>query len=82
MGLSENLSYLISTRNKSMRQIGSECKIDYTKLSRIVRNQNSDYMLSDIVKLCDYFNVSVDDFVKKDLAKIAETKSKKYNNQI
>lgn len=72
MEISDNLSYLISTCNKSMRQIGNECNIDYTKLSRIVRKKNKNYFLWDIIKICDYFNVSIDDFVKKDLAKLAK----------
>lgn len=82
MKISENLSYLISNANKSIRQIGKECDVNYTKMIRIKKGQNQNYFFTDIVKLCDYFKVSIDDFVKKDLAKLAKDGQVSEDNKV
>ena len=51
----------------STLKLAKEIDIDESVLRRIEKGQTRDPQISNIMKLCAYFDVSIDDFVHKDL---------------
>lgn len=66
MQIKENLKKCREKRSLDIKAY-KEIDIDESVLRRIEKGQTRDPQISNIMKLCAYFDVSIDDFVHKDL---------------
>jgi YrbI family 3-deoxy-D-manno-octulosonate 8-phosphate phosphatase len=63
-----NIEYLCRKNNIDQTSLADEIKIDFTDLRRPTPE--------DLIKIADYFNLSIDILIRKDLQKINQIKSK------
>ena len=67
MRIKEKLKKCREKKGLSTLKLAKEIDIDESVLRRIEKGQTRDPQISNIMKLCAYFDVSIDDFVHKDL---------------
>ncbi|MFR1702041.1 MAG: helix-turn-helix transcriptional regulator [Clostridium sp.] len=67
MQIKENLKKCRERKGLSTLKLAKEISIDESVLRRIEKGQTRDPHISNIMKICAYFDVSMDDFVYKNL---------------
>lgn len=68
MELNEKIYKLMETRNiKNVMELSRQCSIPYTTLKSIMDGQVNDIRINTAIKLCEFFNISLDDFISNDL---------------
>ena len=70
MHIKNNINYLINKNNISYSEIERKSGVSKSDISKLIREKRDQRNLTieTVVKLATYFNVSLDDFVFKDLA--------------
>lgn len=63
MRIKENLKKCRKRKGLSTLKLAREIGLDESVLRRIESGQTRDPQISNIVKICTYFDVSIDDFV-------------------
>lgn len=71
MHIKNNINYLINKNNISYSEIERKSGVSKSDISKLIREKRDQRNLTieTVVKLANYFKVSLDDFVLKDLAK-------------
>jgi Plasmid maintenance system antidote protein len=70
MHIKNNINYLINKNNISYSEIERKSGVSKSDISKLIREKRDQRNLTieTVVKLATYFNVSLDDFVFKDLS--------------
>lgn len=70
MYVKTNIIYLMHKKNITYYALEKETKISRTDISKLVKGQRNvkNLTIETIVRLANFFNVSLDDFVLKDLS--------------
>lgn len=68
MYISSNLRYLRETTGLSLRQLEKQSGVPHTVIGRIEKEETLNPGIVAIIELCKVFNVSIDDFIYKNLA--------------
>ena len=66
--ISSNLKFLRNKKNISQKKLAELCKKQNTAISNWEKGIREPSAI-DLMILCDFFDISIDDFVKKDLKK-------------
>ncbi|RGO18018.1 XRE family transcriptional regulator [Coprobacillus cateniformis] len=69
MYLKNNLKILRSKKGLSYRQMGKKCGIGYASINRLENEDDSNVKIHTLKKLADFFNITIDELVYKDLSK-------------
>ena len=69
MYLKNNLKILRSKKGLSYRQMRKQCGIGYASINRLENEDNSNVKIHTLKKLADFFNITIDELVYKDLSK-------------
>ena len=69
MYLNKNLRYLRNSKLLSYRQMGKQCGIGYASINRLENEDDSNVKIHTLKKLADFFNITIDELVYKDLSK-------------
>lgn len=67
--LSENFIYLTNRDNVSLYQLEKELPISHMTLKRLYRNTKGNYEVATILKICEYYEITIDNILKKKLIK-------------
>ena len=67
MYLQKNFNYLKFREDLSFRKIAKETGINTNKLQILSKKHDENMRIEVVLKLADFFQVSLDEFVKKDL---------------
>lgn len=67
--LSENFIYLTNRDNVSLYQLEQELPISRMTLNRLYRNTKGNYEVTTILKICEYYEITIDDIIKKKFKK-------------
>lgn len=66
--ISSNLKFLRNKKNISQKKLAELCKKQNTAISNWEKGIREPSAI-DLMIICDFFDISIDDFVKKDLRK-------------
>lgn len=66
--IKENVSYLRNSNNLSRRQFSYRVKVPYTVVERLEKGITKDPQISTVQKIAEYFQLSLDELVYKDLS--------------
>lgn len=71
---SKNFIYLTNRDDVSLYQLEKQLPISRMTLNRLYRNTKGNYELATVLKICEHYHLSIDDILKKDLAKVKKLK--------
>ena len=71
--ISENISYLVKKMNCSQDEFGEIFDLKKSSISSYV-SKKAQPKIETIQKICEYFNITIDDFINKDLSKSMDYK--------
>lgn len=69
MNIAMNLKYLRIQSGLSYRKLGNIIDVPHTVIERVEKGLTVDPQISTVKKICNYFKVSIDEFVNEDLTK-------------
>ncbi|MDQ0362491.1 helix-turn-helix domain-containing protein [Breznakia pachnodae] len=69
MNIAKNLKYLRIQSGLSYRKLGNIIDVPHTVIERVEKGLTADPQISTVKKICDYFKVSIDEFVNEDFTK-------------
>ena len=72
MYLQKNFNYLKFREHVSFRKIAKETGINTNTLQILSKKHDENMRIEVVLKLADFFQVSLDEFVKKDLTRMSE----------
>jgi len=72
MYLQKNFNYLKFREDVSFRKITKETGINTNTLQILSKKNDENMRIEVVLKLADFFQISLDEFVKKDLARMSE----------
>ena len=72
MYLQKNFNYLKFREDVSFRKIATETGINTNTLQILSKKHDENMRIEVVLKLADFFQVSLDEFVKKDLTRMSE----------
>lgn len=69
MYLKSNLKLLRKKQSLSYRQLGECTKVNFSRIRKLENEDSSNPKISTLKKLADYFSITIDELVYKDLSK-------------
>ena len=69
MYLNKNLRYLRNSRLLSYRQLGKLTGVNFSRIRKLETEERSNPKLDTLKKLADYFGITIDELIYKDLEK-------------
>lgn len=69
MYIKQNLNYLRIKQGLSLRALSSKSEISHTVFEHIEKGKTQNPGINTIMEICKMFDISIDDFVYKDLSK-------------
>lgn len=67
MYISKNLNYLRLKQGLTFAELSKQSGVNHSKIHRIESEVTSDPQIKDLIKLADFFEVTLDELVKVDL---------------
>lgn len=65
--LQKNLRFLLKQNQVSYREVAKETGVSIKVISTIINNSNLHVTLNTVIKLANYFQITLDDFILKDI---------------
>lgn len=65
--LPKNLRFLLKQNQVSYREVAKETGVSIKVISTIINNSNLHVTLNTVIKLANYFQITLDDFILKDI---------------
>ena len=69
MYLNKNLRYLRNSKLLSCRQLGKLTGVNFSRIRKLETEERSNPKLDTLKKLADYFGITIDELIYKDLEK-------------